>query len=193
MAFINETNGEIHLKVLYIGAQSSGKTSNLQMLFYETQGILKDFEINSTIEQSQRNTFFDFLPLSYPQVAGRNCRVHLYTFPSHDLWPSVSINLLLGIDGIVNIIDSRMRCFDKNDNHIQVTRKLMNSLRIDFQVIPTVYQFNHTDSADSVSLSTLKASFTSNEDDFVEAIAYKGVGVLKTFQQITGKIVSKIV
>lgn len=79
MAFINEATGDIHFKILYIGSQNSGKTSNIQALFCETMATDKTSEVQELLCDLPRNTFFDFLPISYGKVAERNARIHLYT------------------------------------------------------------------------------------------------------------------
>ena len=95
MAFINEATGDIHFKILYIGSQNSGKTTNLQSIFCES--FENEIKRNNTevLIDLPRNTFFDFLPVSYGVVADRNARMHLYTLPSHQIWPSVNISLML--------------------------------------------------------------------------------------------------
>ncbi|KAB8029172.1 hypothetical protein [Fluviispira multicolorata] len=193
MAFINEATGDIHFKILYIGSQSAGKTANIQSLFCETHSDLSEKESTFLLENVPRNTFFDFLPLSFDEVGGRNSRMHIYTLPAHSLWPSVNINLMLGVDGIVNVIDSRVRFLDKNEYQIQYIKKLMDSLQLDFHSIPFVYQFNHSDSPDALPFATLKKNFLLNEEDCIEAIANTGVGVMKTFKKITDKIIRKFV
>ena len=58
MAIINEETNEIHLKILMIGAQGCGKTTNLQSLYKQTAGALATrlFDLHG---MSNRNSFFD--------------------------------------------------------------------------------------------------------------------------------------
>lgn len=192
MAFINEATGDIHFKILYIGSQSSGKTTNLQSIFFDNSDNQKKKKSLAVLEDLPRNTFFDFLPVSYAQVANRNSRMHLYTLPSHHLWPSVNISLMLGVDGLVNVIDSRVRYLDKYESQLLHVRKLMESLQIDYANIPAVYQFNHTDAYDALPFSTLKKNYSLPEEDCFEAIAVQGVGVMPTFLKLAEKIIQKI-
>ncbi len=193
MAFINEATGDIHFKILYIGSQSSGKTANIQSLYCETHADLSLKDHSTLLENMPRNTFFDFLPLSFGDVAGRNARMHLYTMPAHSLWPTVNINLMLGVDGIVNVIDSRVRFLDKNETQIQYVKKLIDSLQIDFNSIPFVYQFNHSDAPDALTYTNLTKNFFLKEEDCFAAIAHQGIGVMQSFNRITNKIIQKFV
>jgi signal recognition particle receptor subunit beta len=193
MAFINEATGDIHFKILYIGSQNSGKTTNLQYIFCESFENEKKRNNTEVLLDLPRNTFFDFLPVSYGAVADRNARMHLYTLPSHQIWPSVNISLMLGVDGIVNVIDSRVRYLDKYDLQLLQVKKLMESLQIDYNSIPFVYQFNHTDSYDALPFSTLKKNYQFKDEDCFEAIASQGVGVMPTFLKIADKIIQKII
>lgn len=192
MAFINEATGDIHFKILYIGSQSSGKTTNLQSIFCDHSESLKKKSTATILESIPRNAFFDFLPVSYDRVADRNSRMHLYTLPSHQLWPSVNISLMLGVDGLVNVIDSRVRYLDKYEAQLWNVKKLMESLQIDYKSIPSVYQFNHTDAYDSLPFSTLKKNYGFPDEDCFEAIAVQGIGVMPTFLKLAEKIIQKI-
>jgi signal recognition particle receptor subunit beta len=193
MAFINEATGDIHFKILYIGCQNSGKTTNLQSIFLEKNKKPKEKTNFSVLKDLPRNNFFDFLPLSYKTIANRKSRMHLYTLPSNQLWPSVNINLMLGVDGIIHIIDSRMRYLEKYNVQSQNLKNLMNSLQIDENKISTVYQFNHSDSYDALPFLTLKETFNLPEEDCIQAVAVEGIGVMETFLKLADKIVSKIV
>lgn len=193
MAFINEATGDIHFKILYIGSQNSGKTTNLQSIFCDTSEIEKKSKKTNVLIDLPRNTFFDFLPVSYGNVGERNARMHLYTLPPHQLWPSVNISLMLGVDGIVNVIDSRVRYLEKYDGQQLQVKKLIESLQIEHSHIPSVYQFNHTDSYDALPFSTLMKNYQFPESDCFEAIASQGVGVMSTFLKISEKIIQKVV
>jgi mutual gliding-motility protein MglA len=193
MAFINEATGDIHFKILYFGSQSSGKKTNLQSIFCDNTVNPKKRKNANILEGLPRNTFFDFLPVSYGMVADRNSRMHLYTLPSHHLWPSVNISLMLGVDGLVNVIDSRVRYLEKYESQLFHVKKLMESLQIEYANIPSVYQFNHTDAYDALPFSTLKKNFSLPDDDCFEAAAVHGIGVMPTFLKLAEKIIEKIV
>ncbi|MGY3803632.1 hypothetical protein ACWNT8_06215 [Pigmentibacter ruber] len=192
MAFINEATGDIHFKVLYIGSKNAGKTANIQALFCETMANDSSIELNDIIAELPRNNFFDFLPVSYGKIAERNARIHLYTLPSHQLWPTVNISLLLGIDGIVNVIDSRVRFLDKNLSFITEVKKMFDSIQLDFKQIPIIYQMNHSDSYDALPLETLQKNYNLDSSDCVQSVAIQGLGVMETFAKIAEKVVQKV-
>ncbi len=192
MAFINEATGDIHFKILYIGSQNAGKTTNIQSLFCETMVTDKSLDQQEIISELPRNTFFDFLPISYGKVAERNARMHLYTLPAHQLWPTVNISLLLGIDGIVNVIDSRVRYLDKNESNLLQVKKTLESIQVDIHQIPIVYQLNHSDSYDALPFPTLKKNYHLTENDCIEAVAMQGFGVMETFLKIAEKVIQKV-
>lgn len=191
MAFLNEDTNELHIKIVYAGSNGSGKTTNLQSLFKQTSAEVSTrfFDLHSL---SNKGQFFDFLPLTYGEARTHALRLHLYTLPSHDLWPTVNTNLLWGVDGIVNVIDSRVPCVAETEKGILRLKDLLHHVNRSFSEIPMVFQYNHRDAANAIDLRSLRAEYTRHGAGEIEAVAVQDIGVLDTLDAIAERVLASM-
>lgn len=191
MAFLNQETNELHLKIVYSGSPGTGKTTNLQSLFKQTSGDIptRFFDLH---ELSQETRFFDFLPMAYGELRAHSLRLHLYTLPPHDVWQSSLLSLLWGVDGIVHVIDSRLKALTENERQIQRTRSLLRLVNRSFSEIPLVFQFNHRDAADALSVDALRSTFIRRGAGSTEAVAVQDIGVMETLDSIANRVLSSM-
>ena len=78
MSFINYASREINCKIVYYGPGLSGKTTNLQHIYDNTNPDAKGRMISLETE-TERTLFFDFLPLSLGEIRGFKTRFHLHS------------------------------------------------------------------------------------------------------------------
>jgi signal recognition particle receptor subunit beta len=189
MAFLNEDTNELHIKILYAGASGSGKTTNLQSLFKQTSSEISSqfFDLHSIGGNSQ---FFDFLPLTYGKTQSHALRLHLFTLPSHDLWPTVNMNLCQGVDGIVGVVDSRLPFLEDNEAAFARVKNLLHLTNRSFSEIPLVFQYNHRDAPNAVDLEGLRKEYSRHGAGEIEAIAAKDTGVLETLESIAERVLT---
>jgi signal recognition particle receptor subunit beta len=189
MAFLNEDTNELHLKIIYAGATGSGKTTNFQSIYKQTSTEISTrfFDLHSIPTQSQ---FFDFLPLTYGEIRNHALRLHLFTLPNHNLWPTVNMNLLWGADGIVNVIDSRIPAIAQTDRNIANLKNMLHLVNRSFSEIPMVYQYNHRDAQNALDIRSLRSEYSRHGASGIEAIAVQDIGVIDTLDAIAERVLA---
>jgi signal recognition particle receptor subunit beta len=187
MAFLNEDTNELHIKILYAGAAGCGKTTNFQSLYKQTSTELSTrfFDLHSMAGKSQ---FFDFLPLTYGKARNHSLRLHLFTLPPHNLWPTVNMNLCLGVDGVVGVVDSRIPFLENNERAFSHLNNLLHLANRSFSEIPLVFQYNYRDAPDAVDVNALKKEYSRHGAGEIEAVAIKDIGVIETLDAIAERV-----
>ena len=80
MSIISYAAKEIFCKIVYYGPGLSGKTTNIQYIYNQTNPDRRGKMVSLTGE-TERTLFFDFLPLDIGEIRGFTTRFHLYTVP----------------------------------------------------------------------------------------------------------------
>ena len=189
MAFYREQTGELLLKILYVGASGSGKTSNFKALYHHT----KLGPLNWTQKQfnfSRCTAPFDFLPLKLGEIRSCHTVVHLFSLPPLDLWPVTEQTLLRGVDGLIFICDSRPQNFWKTCLYLEKLEKLIFPLTKN--EVPRVYQWNFKDSKKTLSLNALQVGFNQEKHSSVEAVAATGLGVVDTLNVLVQRLLTQM-
>lgn len=191
MAIVNEETNEIHLKILLIGGQGSGKTTNLQSLYKQTAGDLATrlFDLHG---MTSRNSFFDFLPLSLGKHQNHEVRAHLYTLPHHQLLPSMNQALLAGADGAIFIVDSRLAKIPESETLFARLKDLVRQAHKNFSNFPIVIQFNHRDDPDAVTVEALQHAFHLEHSPSVESVAVQDIGTVESLDALADLILNQM-
>ncbi|MEK6579229.1 MAG: gliding-motility protein MglA, partial [Bdellovibrionota bacterium] len=63
MSLINYATKEVNCKIIYFGPGLSGKTTNIQYIYENTQADLRG-KLVTLSSENERTLFFDFLPLA---------------------------------------------------------------------------------------------------------------------------------
>jgi signal recognition particle receptor subunit beta len=189
MAFLNEYTGEINLKALIVGAAASGKTTNLRSAYKQTCPDLASrvFDLHGLPDDASG---FDFLPLSLGVARGRPARLHLYTLPSHDFFKTLNQALFLGVDGVIFIVDSRSHALPENERQFERIGAWCQVLGRRLEDVPLVFQFNHRDAPDALSIRALRSRYARDGAVGVEAVAVQDVGVLETIDAAADAILA---
>lgn len=189
MAIINEETNEIHLKVLFIGAQGSGKTTNLQSLYKQTAGDLATrlFDLHG---MSANNSFFDFLPLTLGKHQNHDVRAHLYTLPHHAMLPSLSQALLAGADGLIFVVDSRLAKLPQSEEQFIRLKDLVRVAHKNLNDFPIVIQFNHRDDPQAVPMEALRLAFHLENSPTVEAVAVQDIGTVECLDALADLVLT---
>lgn len=189
MSFIDHAAKEINCKIVYYGAGMSGKTTNLQYVYSQTSPLVKGNLITLPTEK-ERTVYFDFLPLSVGEIRGYKIRLHLYSVPGQVFYDASRQTILNGVDGVVFVVDSRVRRLDANleswdnlETNLNLTGNLIDK-------IPLIIQYNKRDARDIMSVAELEQLFNKQKLPSFEAVARKGNGVFDTLKT-AGKLVLK--
>ena len=169
------------LKLVYYGATSSGKTTNLMSLHgfggSDACGRLMTLETGD-----DRTLFFDLLPRAIASKDGPlRLRIKLYTVPAQAIHGATRKLVLEGADGVAFIADSR---HSETENSAAAFLDLCENLKSNgtsIEKVPLVIQFNKRDLPDVRSDEELAAIATRGREPVFTAVAERGEGVLETF------------
>lgn len=192
MAFLNEKTNELHLKLVYVGGSGSGKTTNFQSIYKQTGADPSSKTFFDMKESAIRSHFFEFLPMSLGETQSHPLRLHLYTLPPHDVWESVLLNLLTGVDGVVQVVDSRMASLQENFRQLTRIQTMLRWVNRSFSEIPLVFQYNHRDAADALSIDALRQEFSRPAAPYMEAVATNDKGVFETLEAISERVIASL-
>jgi len=188
VSFINYTSKEINCKIVYYGPGLSGKTTNIQSIYENTQEKQKGNLITLSSE-NERTLFFDFLPLAVGDVKGYQTRFHLYSIPGQSFYETSRQFVLKGVDGIVFVADSQAERMEANIESFDSLEKILDAQGYEFSRVPLVFQYNKRDMPDVVSVQELETTFNPNRKPYFQAVANKGDGVMETLQDISQLII----
>ncbi len=191
MSFINYAAKEINCKIIYFGPGLSGKTTNIQYIYEQTQTQQKG-KLVSLSTENERTLFFDFLPLTIGDVRGYKTRFHLYTVPGQTFYETSRQFILKGVDGIVFVADSQSQRMEANIESLEALESSLKRQGYELHQIPFVLQYNKRDMSNIVSLHELEATFNPMARRYFEAVANQGTGVMDTLQAISQQILQEL-
>jgi mutual gliding-motility protein MglA len=191
VSFINYATKEINCKIVYCGPGLSGKTTNVQYIFEQTQQEQRGKLVTLSTE-NERTLFFDFLPLSIGDVRGYKTRFHLYTIPGQTFYEVSQQFILKGIDGIVFVADSQAERMEANIESYEALEKNLDKQGYEVNKLPLVLQYNKRDLPGVVSIRELEATFNPMKRPYFEAVASKGQGVMETLQAISQWVIREL-
>lgn len=191
MSFINYATKEINCKIVYFGPGLSGKTTNVQYIYEQTQEDQRGKLVTLSTE-NERTLFFDFLPLSVGDVRGYRTRFHLYTIPGQTFYEVSRSFILKGVDGIVFVADSQSERMEANIEAYEALEKTLDTQGYDINKIPLVLQYNKRDLPGAVTVRELEATFNAAKRPAFEAVANRGQGVMETLQAVSQWIIREL-
>lgn len=144
MAFINEKNKEVQLKIVYYGPGRSGKTTNLGYIYNKFRPHIES-EMISLKTHGDRTLFFDFLPFGVGKINGYDLRVKLFTVPGQVKYNSTRKLVLKGADGIVFVADAQTVQREKNIDSLNNLYENLLEYNLNIFKIPLVLQYNKMD------------------------------------------------
>jgi len=182
--FINNVSKEISLKIVYYGPGLSGKTTNLQYIYKNTDPSTRG-EIVTIETETDRTFFFDLLPMNVGRIEGYRVRIHLTTVPGQVFYNVLRKLVLKGVDGIVFVADSQRPLLDSNLESIDNLKENLMEYNLDFYSIPFVFQYNKRDLKNILTIEEMNQYLNPYEFPYIEASAIKGTGVFETLQEIS--------
>lgn len=183
MVTINMATREISCKIVYYGPGLGGKTTNLQHIYNTTDPRLKG-KLVTLATETERTLFFDFMPLELGEVRGFKTRFHLYSVPGQYHYKASRKLIVRGLDGIVFVADSQ---YERLDANLEILYDLEEHLReygINFSTVPYVLQLNKRDISDVMPTQDMKQHLVRKNEQVIEAIANRGIGVFETLKAI---------
>jgi len=183
MAILNAREGTLKLKIVYVGAAMSGKTTNLLYL-HRTLPPDRRGRLTSLAGEGDRTLFFDFMAFELGLVGGLKTHFHLYTVPGQPELMASRRAVLRGADALIAVVDSDPRRRLENKHALADIDAALEALGQDQAAIPRVYQFNKRDLPDALPLRELDAEFNPKRWPAYAAKALEGDGVKDCLQTI---------
>lgn len=192
MSFINYASKEVNCKIVYVGPGLSGKTTNVQYIYDNTQNESRGRFFAAGTSENERTLFFDFLPLGVGDIRGYKTRFHLYTIPGQTFYEISQQFILKGVDGIVFVADSQQERMEANIESYEQLQKNLELQGYDLQKIPLVFQYNKRDLPGVVTVKELERTFNPMNRPNFEAVANRGEGVMETLQSISQLVIREL-
>ena len=183
MAVLNARAGTLGLKIVYVGAAYSGKTTNLVHL-HRTLPPDRRGRLTSLAGDGDRTLFFDFMAFELGVIAGLKTHFHLYTVPGQPELMASRRAVLRGADALVCVVDSQAARRDENRHALADVDAALEALGPDQVAIPRVYQFNKRDLDHVLPLTELDREFNPRRWPAFPARALEGEGVRDCLQAI---------
>ena len=181
MTFINYASREINCKIVYYGPGLCGKTTNIQWIHSQANPE-KRGKLVSLATETDRTLFFDFLPLDMGTIKGFKVRFHLYTVPGQVFYNASRKLILRGCDGVIFVADSQRPRLEANIESIANLATNLKENGFDIRTIPYVLQLNKRDMPTAVPLREMEALLRFHDEPMIEAVAFKGIGVIETLK-----------
>ena len=191
MSFVNSVTKEVNCKIVYVGTGLSGKTTNVQYVYENTQTD-RAGKLVSLSTENERTLFFDFLPLSVGEIRGYKTRFHLYTIPGQTFYEASRDFILKGVDGVVFVVDSEPTRMEANLEAWDQFQSALERQGYDMSRIPLVFQYNKRDLPNAASIEELEATFNPAKRPHFEAVANRGEGVMATLDNISQMVIDAL-
>lgn len=188
MAKFGPENALVNARILYWGAQNSGKSENLRTIYRrlrpDHRGSLQ--AVPTRIDPSVE---YELLPIELGDVAGFRTTIEIIAVPgASDQFPTRK-QLLDEVDGIVLVVDSQATRISENEASLQELRDALADYGRRLEDIPLVIQYNKRDLSDPYTLDELHRRLNVGGAAVFEAVATEATGVLKTLSTLSKRVV----
>jgi signal recognition particle receptor subunit beta len=195
MAIINQATKELQVKIVYYGPGKGGKTTNLEQVHANVQGVQEKGKLVSLATSSDRTLFFDFLPIEAVAIKGYKTKFQLYTVPGQVIYNTTRQLVLRGVDGIVFVADSQYDKMSENVESFQNLEDNLKTLKLNFADIPYVLQYNKRDLPNVAPTEYLDFLLNNREVQVpaFPASAFRCEGVFEALNMITRLLLNKFI
>ena len=191
MALVNDWLHEIQCKVVYFGAGSAGKTSNVTHIYAHAPEDARGEVVVVPVDADPACSLA-FLPLDLGVVGGYQVRFHLFTVPGLPVGEQGRAAILKGADGVVFVADSARGRFHDNLLCQYEMLQILGRCRAGLDALPLVIQYNKRDLPDAVPVPILNARLNPTAAPSFEAVAVTGSGVFATLQAISQLVLDRL-
>jgi signal recognition particle receptor subunit beta len=191
MAELSRERTEVNARILYWGAEGSGKTENLRhvhrRLRADHRGPLR--AVPTPLDPSLS---YELLPIALGEISGVQVRLHVVAVPGSPEQAPTRTQLLDRVDGIVLVVDSRPERIDANLESFEELRASLAAYGRSLSDVAIVVQYNHRDRADELTLEALHRKLDLRGAPVFEAVAAQGKGVLQTLTTISKRVMRRL-
>lgn len=188
---IKESQGEIHLKIVYYGPGQSGKTTNLEKI-HEKVNPAHRGKLTTIKTRDDRTLFFDFMQVKMGKIFGLTPKFNIYTVPGQSYYKSTRKLVLAGVDGLVFVADSQQYMMQQNIESFEDLKHALKVMGKSFDNIPLVLQCNKQDLPSALKPEEIKFQLLAHAFPCYPAIAIQGVGIFETLKDIMVRVAKKV-
>jgi hypothetical protein len=175
-------------RIVYWGAQGSGKTTNLRVIHSKLRpdhrGELK--RVPAPLDPTASS---EVMPIELGDVGGVRTRLEVVAVPGGPEHAPTRKQLLDRVDGVVLVVDAQRDRLDENLASFDELRSSLAAYGRSLADLPLVVQYNKRDLADPYALEELHRKLDLRGAAAFEAVAREGTGVLPTLTTISKGVV----
>lgn len=191
MVLVNYADRKVNCKIVYYGAEESGKTTNLVYIYNQLDESTRSNLI--TLEsQAERTLFFDFMSLDLGEVKGFSTTFSLYTVPGQYEYNDARKLILNGVDGLVFVADSDPGKREANIESFSNMVQNLSDYGLSFDNIPLAIQYNKRDLETVLDLDKLEKDINKEGFPSFEAVATEGSGVFATLKAVSNLVLTSL-
>jgi signal recognition particle receptor subunit beta len=183
MCLVNHDTKEVQFKIVYCGAACAGKTTNLQHIHARIDDDRRG-DLLSMATGTDREVFFDYLPIDAVLIRGYHTKFQLYTVPGAARCTWLPVTVLRGADGIVFVVDSTSGKLEEAKQCLETTRENLRQNGVDPEDMPWVYQLNKRDQPGVPTVDDMRARLGLVCVETIEAVASQGFNVFATLNVV---------
>lgn len=177
---------EVHLKLVFFGPASAGKTSALNYLYRVLRPDVRG-QLVSVNTGTDRTLFFDFYPSPPAKLLGVTIHMQIYAAAGSVQNDATRRALLAGVDGVLFIADSRKGRERDNIQALEELRNCLLELNLKLAEVPLVLAWNKRDVPDSLSVGELEAGLNITQAPSFAMVAHVGHGVFESFRALASR------
>lgn len=177
---------EVHLKLVFFGPASAGKTSALNYLYRVLRPDVRG-QLVSVNTGTDRTLFFDFYPAPPAKLLGVTIHMQIYAAAGSVQNDATRRALLAGVDGVLFIADSRKGRERDNIQALEELRNCLLELNLKLAELPLVLAWNKRDVPDSLSVGELEAGLNITQAPSFAMVAHVGHGVFESFRALASR------
>ena len=180
---LNRADRSLKIKIAYYGPATSGKTTNLHVLYQQALSPRRgDFvSVNS---QQDRTILCDLLPLRAGGFCGFDVRLQLLAMPGQSIYLVSRRAVLKGSDGVVFVANSAVDRWHENIQSFAELNTHLRAQQLDPATVPLVFQYNKRDLPEVLEIQALNHGLNQRGAPAFAAVARTGEGVLETLAAI---------
>lgn len=188
MAKVSREAAEVKARIVYWGAEGSGKTANLRAAFAKLRpdhrGHIR--EVPSRVDPT---VTYEILPISLGEVAGIRTQIEMVAVPGGPEQGPTRKQLLDQVDGVVLVLDARAGRVEQNLASFEELQEALAAYGRPLSEMPVVLQYNKRDLADGYALDHLHRQIDLPGAPVFEAVATEGTGVLQTLSTVSKRVI----
>jgi signal recognition particle receptor subunit beta len=179
---------EVNARIVYWGAEDSGKSTNLHAAYAKLRPDHRG-EIKQVPTRIDPTVGYEVLPIALGEIAGVRTQLQMIAVPGDREQAPTRKQLLDQVDGIVLVVDARAERAEANLAALRELRQGLAAYGRSLERLPLVVQYNKRDLADPYAIEDIHRRLGLGSAPVFEAVATQGTGVLQTLSTISKRVI----